>query len=77
VIAIQQQQLAEQESALQRASEQLTLLKKALFAPRRERYVPGPDQRLLFEALPLDVPQTESPAAAEPDRARPRRKPRR
>jgi transposase len=77
VIAIQQQQLAEQESALQRASEQLTLLKKALFAPRHERYVPGPDQRLLFEALPLDVQQTDSPAAAEPDRARPRRKPRR
>jgi transposase len=77
VIAIQQQQLAEQETALQRAHEQLTLFKKALFGPRRERYVPGPDQRLLFEALPLDAEQTASAAATEPNRARPRRKPRR
>jgi transposase len=77
VIAIQQQQLAEQETALERACEQLTLFKKALFGPRRERYVPGPDQRLLFEALPLDAKQTECQAAAELDRARPRRKPRR
>ena len=44
VIAIQQQQLTEQETALERAREQLTLFKKALFGQRRERYVPGPDQ---------------------------------
>jgi transposase len=77
VIAIQQQQLAEQETALQRAHEQLTLLKKALFAPRRERYVPGPDQRLLFETLPLDTKQSASDAAAAADQVRPRRKARR
>src|SRR4051812_14984441 len=77
LIAIQQQQLAEQESALQRASEQLGLLKKALFAPRRERYVPGPDQQLLFEALPAEAKGMESAPAAAPDSlpTKPRRKP--
>ncbi len=29
--------------------EQIALLKKALFSPRRERYIPSPDQRLLFQ----------------------------
>src|SRR5215210_5720258 len=70
LIAIQQQQLTDYEAAVERAREQLTLLKKALFAPRRERYVPGPDQRLLFEAMPLDIQQTESSAAADPAPAR-------
>ncbi len=43
VIAVQQEQIAAQQAALDQAHEQLTLLKKALFAPRRERYVPSPD----------------------------------
>ena len=77
IIAIQQQQLVEQETILERAREQLAFFKKALFGPRRERYVPGPGQRLLFEALPLDAKPSESLAAAEPVPARPRRKPRR
>lgn len=60
VIAAQQEQIELQHALLERAHEQVALLKKALFAPRRERYIPSPDQRLLFEA------QSLSPAAAEP-----------
>jgi transposase len=79
LIAIQQDQLAAQQVSLDQAHEQLTLLKKALFAPRRERYVPGPDQQLLFEALPLESQATDSLSAAmpEPPPTKPRRKPRR
>jgi transposase/uncharacterized coiled-coil protein SlyX len=81
LIAVQQEQLAAQQAALEQAREQLTLLKKALFAPRRERYVPGPDQRLLFEALPQE-PATKAPESAsgttpESPPAKPRRPPRR
>src|SRR4029450_5891434 len=76
LIAIQQEQIAAQQAALDRAHEQLALFKKALFGPRRERYVPGPDQQLLFEALPLETKQKES-SAPEPSPAKPRRKPRR
>ena len=43
--------LQEQNEILQ---EQIALLKKALFAPRRERFLPDPDQKLLFEPEPLD-----------------------
>jgi transposase len=38
---------------LERATEQITLLKKALFSPRRERYVDSPDQKRLFTPEPL------------------------
>ena len=75
LIAVQQEQLAAQQVALNRAHEQLALFKKALFGPRRERYVPGPDQQLLFEALPLETKQNEN-AVPEPT-IKPRRKPRR
>ncbi len=37
-------------------SEQIALLKKSLFAPRRERFIPSPDQKLLFEPQLLDEP---------------------
>jgi transposase len=47
-----------------------------MFGPRRERYVPSPDQQLLFEALPLDTKQNEN-AVPESLPAKPRRKPRR
>jgi transposase len=79
LIAVQQEQLATQQVALDRAREQLALFKKALFGPRRERYVPGPDQQLLFEALPLETkPLHDSPVALpEPPPTKPRRKPRR
>src|SRR3954447_19244985 len=76
LIAVQQEQLATQQAALDRAREQLTLFKKARFGPRRERYVPGPDQQLLFEALPLEMKQNEN-AVPDASPAKPRRKPRR
>jgi transposase len=64
-IAQQQATIAAQHEALARASEQLTLLKKALFSPRRERYVPSPDQKLLFASELPDAPPTEiSPASS-------------
>jgi transposase len=50
-----------------------SLLKKALFSPRRERYVPSPDQRLLFVAEMTAVPLTE--AAPTTSAVRPRSKP--
>jgi transposase len=78
LIAIQQEQLAAQQVALDRAREQLALFKKAMFGPRRERYVPGPDQQLLFEALPLEGKQLQEAPADLPEPAtKPRRKPRR
>jgi transposase len=78
LIAIQQEQLAAQQVALDRAREQLALFKKAMFGPRRERYVPGPDQQLLFESLPLEAKQSEDAPAALPESpTKPRRKPRR
>ena len=66
VIAAQQEQIAAQQEALEGAHEQVALMKKALFAPRRERYVPSADQQLLFEALPTDAPpaQPSTPAAS-------------
>jgi transposase len=76
LIAVQQEQIAALQFALDRAREQLALFKKAMFGPRRERYVPGPDQQLLFEALPLETKQNEN-AVPEPSPAKPRRKPRR
>jgi transposase len=76
LIAVQQEQIAALQFALDRAREQLALFKKAMFGPRRERYVPGPDQQLLFEALPLETKQNEN-AVPEPLPAKRRRKPRR
>lgn len=84
VIAVQQEQIAAQQAALDHAREQLTLLKKALFGPRRERYVPSPDQQLLFGTLPFetissDAAAAESVAVANPEDSTPKppRKPRR
>ena len=56
VVEEQRATIAAQQEALQRAAEQLTLLKKALFGPRRERYVPSPDQGLLFGEQRFDPP---------------------
>ena len=56
VVEEQRATIAAQQEALQRAVEQLTLLKKALFGPRRERYVPSPDQGLLFGEQLLEPP---------------------
>ena len=76
LIAIQQEQIAALQAALDRANEQLTLFKKAMFGPRRERYVPSPEQQLLFEALPLERKEKEN-TVPEPSPAKPRRKLRR
>lgn len=40
---------------LEQFHEQLALLKKALFSPRRERFIPSADQKLLFEPEPLET----------------------
>ena len=66
-MAQQQATIAAQHEALARAQEQLTLLKKALFSPRRERYLPSPDQKLLFVAeVPHDLPAVPAASAARP-----------
>jgi transposase len=44
----QQATIEAYQEQLTRAAEQLALLKKALFSPRRERYAPSADQPLLF-----------------------------
>jgi len=67
--------MAALQAALDKAHQQLTLFKKALFGPRRERYVPSANQQLLFEALPLESKPREN-AVPEPT-SKPRRKPRR
>jgi transposase len=80
LISVQQEQITALEASLERAGEQLTLLKKALFAPRRERYLADPDQQLLFESLPLETKAAESTPptpSEEPPPAKPRRQPRR
>src|SRR4051812_3322126 len=62
--------------ALDRSREQLALFRKAMFGPCRERSVPGPDHRLLFEAIPLDAKQSEDTPAAMPESpTKPRRNP--
>ena len=64
------------QSQWERMREQLALFRKALFAPRRERFIPSPDQKLLFHPEPLDgekSPADEASAAAPPAEPRPRR----
>lgn len=65
IIAAQRAQIETLQAALDRAQEQLALLKKAFFGPRRERYVPSPDQKLLFEAEPLTAAPSESTTTPE------------
>lgn len=79
VIAVQQEQIATQQAALDQAREQLVLLRKALFAPRRERYMPAANQSLLFQALPLDntPPADDNRQTGTATRERQPRKPRR
>ena len=67
LVAEQQATIAAQHEALAQAHEQLTLLKKALFSPRRERYLPSPDQKLLFASEMPDTPPAEiSPTSSAP-----------
>jgi transposase len=78
IIAAQRVQIETLQAALDRAEEQLALFKKMLFGPRRKRYVPAPNQQLLFAAVPLDEskavseesavsPDTSSSNAASPE----------
>jgi uncharacterized coiled-coil protein SlyX len=59
LVSQQQAAIAAYQEQLERQHEQLVLLKRALFSSRRERYLPSPDQRLLFAPPPTE------PAAAE------------
>lgn len=59
LITQQQAAIAAYQEQLERQHEQLVLFKRALFSSRRERYLPSPDQRLLFAPPPAE------PAAAE------------
>ena len=60
IIAEQRTTIASLHEALETAREQITLLKKALFAPKRERFVSSPDQKLLFDAATME-PEPMSP----------------
>lgn len=55
VDAERQATIAQMQDQLDQFQEQIALLKKALFAPRRERFVPSADQKLLFEPLRLEA----------------------
>lgn len=76
IIVEQRTTIAAQHEALTVASEQITLLKKALFAPQRERYIPSPDQQLLFETALTDEPPPAAPSSSTSPKKprRPRRK---
>jgi transposase/uncharacterized coiled-coil protein SlyX len=72
IIVEQRATIAAQHEALETAHEQITLLKKVLFAPKRERFTASPDQTLLFESeptAPAALP-TEPLAAKKPRRQR-------
>ena len=75
IIVEQRATIAAQHEALETAREQITLLKKALFAPKRERFTASPDQTLLFESPPSEptapaVLPPEPLAAKQPRRQR-------
>lgn len=78
IIVEQRATIAAQHEALQTAHEQITLLKKALFAPTRERFIASPDQKLLFESALLEPNSAETPALqSKPRTAKKPRKQRR
>jgi len=64
VNAEQQATIVSLQEQLTLFQEQLALFKKALFSPRRERFIPDPDQKLLFQPEPLDAGD-ESPPEKE------------
>jgi transposase len=47
--------LESQHAHIELLTEQIALLKKALFSPRRERFIPSPDQKLLFEPQSVEA----------------------
>jgi transposase len=76
LIAQQQATIVAYQEQLSRQHEQITLLKRALFSSRRERYAPSPDQKLLFESETLDPepPGEDSEASDAEPPATPRRR---
>jgi len=64
LVSQQQAAIAAYQEQLERQNEQLVLLKRALFSSRRERYLPSPDQRLLFSSPSVDPPTGDEDAAA-------------
>lgn len=79
VDAEQQATLVALQDQLHQLQEQMALLKKALFSPRRERFIADPKQQLLFHPEPLpeeNAPSSEADedeSAAEEDDPLPRR----
>ena len=55
--------LARYHEQLTQAAEQIALLKKALWSPRRERYVPDPNQSTLFQPEPSGSSSGDAPSA--------------
>jgi transposase len=62
----QQITLTDLQAKLEQAAEQITLLKRAFFRHGRERYVPSPDQKLLF---PTETWDLDSEPPVEPTEA--------
>ena len=63
----QQVTMGQLQSQLEAMSEQITLMKKALFGRRRERYIPSPDQKLLFASEPSEEDEDEEEPPLESD----------
>jgi transposase/uncharacterized coiled-coil protein SlyX len=81
IITQQQEMIAAYQEQLAQAAEQLRFLKRAMFGQRRERYIPSPDQKVLFvpEVVEGVDAKPENNQDANPDSPQPstRRKPRR
>lgn len=67
VIAVQQEQLDAQREVLESLANEVKLLKRALFGKRRERFIPDPSQRTLFESQWLGPEPDDENASAEDD----------
>ncbi len=65
LLSQQQAAIAAYQEQLERQNEQLALLKRALFSSRRERYVPAPNQGLLFQSPSLELPPCDAETAAD------------
>jgi hypothetical protein len=66
LVTAQQATIAEYHEQFERQQEQIALLKRALFGARRERYLPSPDQKLLFTSE-LNLGEGTGPASEEPE----------
>ena len=71
LIAQQQATIVAYQEQLERQHAQLTLLKRALFSSRRERYAPSPDQQLLFAPGAIESSPSEEWPSAPPSDAEP------